>query len=356
MDPQPTVYPSSTSPVVVSPQMQSLPYQPTYLAPIPQSQESPYFPNPQQQFAYPMYPPQQGNPIYAQPPQPVSIPSDYGIPTPPPHEISKMRDVPLETDIDAQADMTSEQAYEVHYNFEEHKHLDFGGWFKQGWDLYKEHWAYYSVFELAFWIIYLLTSTDEIEEADKFPIFALLGGLLGWVAWPLRFGYFVAGANIVRHRTETNQTEPVPFVVSHLFRPFYVYFPLLWLLILYGLAVTFGLICFIIPGLYFGISFAFAPLLYLENHHLPNYFDPQAASRFGILDAFSVSRRVVTKYFFQVLLFFLVALGINLIASFLIILPLVTLPVTCLASVFAYRDLFGLQPHRGVDTHCFCCR
>jgi len=249
----------------------------------------------------------------------------------------------------------ADQAFGMHFNFDERRQVDIMTWLARGWGLYKENWAYYTIFAAVFMAVNWMSEFGEAGDPHEMMVWFGLETGLSCLIWPLQLGYFVAGAHIVRHRVGGPVGIDVPFTTANLFRPFYLYLPLFALLLLVGLAVSLGFLLFIVPGFYLVVTLSFAPYLYLENHHSVNYFDPLATSSFGIIDAITVSRRIVHNYFCKVFCFLFLLAVINVIADLLVVLPLIAIPVTCLSFVFAYHDLIGLMPHRGLDDRCFCC-
>ena len=90
-----------------------------------------------------------------------------------------------------------------------------------------------------------------------------------------------------------------------------------------------GLMACIIPGIYLAVAW------YLT---LPIIID----RRIGFWEAMEVSRRVVTKHWWNIFLFAIVCGVINFCGVLLCGIGLfVTFPLTVLATTFLYEDLFG---------------
>jgi uncharacterized membrane protein len=115
-------------------------------------------------------------------------------------------------------------------------------------------------------------------------------------------------------------------------QPFWKY---LGMSILLTLAIAIGLVLLIVPGIIFALMFMFAPLLVIER-------------QLGPIDALNESNRITRGHKWQLLglsaLLFLINL-LGLIA--LVVGILVSIPVSMLAFVHAYRVLGGtIEPRR----------
>lgn len=153
-------------------------------------------------------------------------------------------------------------------------------------------------------------------------------------------GYFIAGSHAIRGGTLGG------WKWQSLAHGVLLFFPMLAIGILYGLLVAVGLVLFIIPGLYFLIAYSFSACIYIEYRQ----------EGLGIVDAMSVSRKVLSKNFwaitgFIIFQFLLILAG----ALCLLIGVLVALPVASLMTVFAFRDIFGFSDKRILDQTCVCC-
>jgi len=156
------------------------------------------------------------------------------------------------------------------------------------------------------------------------------------MAMALTPGYFFAGAHTLRSGS---------FRGIALWHGFFYFFPFLLIQILYSLAVAVGIFLLIIPGFYFLVSMSFSGYVYFEYHF----------SGLGIIDSMTVSRRVISKHFCSMFWFLIVTMLLNLLGALCLFVGiLVSVPVTSLMSVVAFRDIFGLSS-KPMDTGCTCC-
>jgi uncharacterized membrane protein len=99
--------------------------------------------------------------------------------------------------------------------------------------------------------------------------------------------------------------------------------------ILLGLAVLVGLILFIVPGIIIGLAFGFSLYLVIEEDLKP-------------IDAFKKSAEITKGNRWPLFVLGLALIGINILGALLLLVGLlVTLPVSSLAIVHAYRTLAG---------------
>jgi uncharacterized membrane protein len=104
-----------------------------------------------------------------------------------------------------------------------------------------------------------------------------------------------------------------------------------WLLIsfLYGLVVTVGLALLIVPGIVLGLTFCFAPFFTAEGQR-------------DVVEAFRQSSRLVRGSKMQLFGLSLMLLGLNLLGLLALgIGVMVTMPMSVLAMVYAFRQLQG---------------
>lgn len=108
--------------------------------------------------------------------------------------------------------------------------------------------------------------------------------------------------------------------------------------LLIGVIVVLGLVLLVVPGVVFGLMFMFAPYLIIDKG-------------LGPLEAMRESKRITFGYKWQ-LIGLSVALGLlNLLGALALLVGLlVTVPVTSLAVVHAYRALIGRASSRAVLT------
>jgi hypothetical protein len=193
-------------------------------------------------------------------------------------------------------------------------------WVKQAWQLYKQKWFLFSLFTL----FYVAISS-----------FGMIGSL---VSFYLSFGTYIAGSHMVRGTV--NQFYP-----QSLFHGLYFFFPVLIMTFVMSLLIVFGLLLFVVPGLYLMIALQFTHKVYIEFHQ----------EGLSIFDAITVTRQVLHKHFWGILLYTMAMLGLVLLGTAgLLIGLLVTLPIIELTSIFAIQDIFGPSHGRKLDGNCLC--
>lgn len=105
------------------------------------------------------------------------------------------------------------------------------------------------------------------------------------------------------------------------------YLPYLGATILTGIAVVVGLILLIIPGLIAAMMLLFVKFVVIDRN-------------MGPIDALKESARITKGHRMTLFLFVLAIAVINIIGAVLLLIPLlVTIPVSSLAMVYAYRTL-----------------
>jgi uncharacterized membrane protein len=155
----------------------------------------------------------------------------------------------------------------------------------------------------------------------------------------LQIGFFIAGTHAIRG-------GQFAFRWTYLFHGILLFFPVIVISILYSLLVCVGLFLLILPGLYFMVAYSFSIPIYIEYRQ----------EGLGILQAMEVSRKLLTKHFWSIVLFYIcqvliaiagvLALGVGVIVS---------IPVALLMTAFAFRDIVGLSEARTLDNTCVCC-
>ena len=117
-------------------------------------------------------------------------------------------------------------------------------------------------------------------------------------------------------------------------RPFWKY---VGASLLFSLAVGIGLVLLIVPGIIFGLMFMFAPFIVIERE-------------VGPIDAMNASNQLTRGHKWQLLGLVLLLVLINLLGLMaLVVGMLVSIPVSTLAFVHAYRVLGGRPEARPVD-------
>jgi len=196
-----------------------------------------------------------------------------------------------------------------------------GRWFDESWTLFSQNWGICVAFTLVYLLVYCIPYVGPVVGLGLAP------------------GFFIAGMHGIRPNGGGFRGSP-------LFHGYLWYFPVLWIGILYMLAVMFGFILLIIPGFYFMIALSFSSMVYIEFR----------SEGLGIIDSMTVSRKVVGKHFCSILLFLILTYLMNVLGCLVFFVGLlVSIPVSSFMFVFAFRDMFGFSTHRKLDNSCFCC-
>jgi len=181
--------------------------------------------------------------------------------------------------------------------------------------------------------ISLLTSLfvlalEAVNQFNHRSIILSIAIIVG--AMIIRIGY-------VKIFLRINDGESPKFVeIFHEYRLFWKY---IGMCILYGLAILGGLILLIIPGIYWGIRFSFAPFILVDT-------------KAGPVKSLKESYALTKGKFGKIFLFWLVIGGLNILGFIALgVGVLVSLPVTTFASIYVYRELSkSLAPLTPVST------
>jgi len=196
-------------------------------------------------------------------------------------------------------------------------------WFHESWDVYKQHWVAFCLFT----ILYL--GVSFLRDIGVF------------LSVPLSYGFFIFVTNKIRYGGSSGAVRYDHFFFGYLF-----FLPCLLMTILQIISI-FVLFCLcILPGIYgiFALSFSF--LIFLEYHD----------QDIGVIGSMFLSCRVVNKHFLEVVMFLIIN-GLFLISGVLCfgVGILVTLPISAINLVFAFRDMFGLNLQKEQEKWCVIC-
>lgn len=138
---------------------------------------------------------------------------------------------------------------------------------------------------------------------------------------PLLVGFYLAA----RHLHTGGEAD-----IGLFFNSFQKFTPLLILTLLTTLVILLGFLILILPGIYFSISYLFAPLLVWFYEVSPR-------------EAMALSREIVSGHFIQVLWICLILLGINILG----VLAggvglLVTIPFSACVIYAVFDDIVGI--------------
>ncbi len=189
--------------------------------------------------------------------------------------------------------------------------LQIGSCFSRGWDLVKNH----------FWL----------TVGATFLIHLIAGavGAIPLVGWALTY-VFVGGLDWMFLKLIRGQKAEV----GDAFAGFNLAFgPLALFSLVAQLLVILGVILCILPGIYLGVSWMlFTPLIILDK-------------RLDFWQAMELSRKVVTRHWWQVFGFALVCLLVMICGMLLCFIGVfIAMPIVKAATVYAYEDIFGAGP------------
>lgn len=170
----------------------------------------------------------------------------------------------------------------------------------------------------------------DLLKADFWPIIGasalilVILGSVGLIAGPLLGGLFSYHLKKIRRQ---------PAQVGDAFAGFSsMFLPLFLGGLVVGLLVSVGFLACIIPGIYLAVAWKLTLPLIIDR-------------KLGFWDAMEVSRKVVTRHWWSMLLFVMVCWLVNFCGALAFGVGIFfSWPLTMLASAFLYEDLFGNTP------------
>ena len=210
-----------------------------------------------------------------------------------------------------------------------HTHFSPTAMVLSGWETFKSRSLFfigaYVLAGLIFWIVSGVASSLAPVVGEDAPLresFTLLGIISMILSVGINMLYSMGTTSFALKADHSARTV----TLSDLWcpRPFWKY---VWTNILYTVIVTIGFILLIIPGIIASLMFGFAMYLVIDKNMSPE-------------EALSESRRITNGHKWDLLLLGLLILGINIVGFLALIVGLlVSLPVSMLAMVHAYRTL-----------------
>lgn len=207
--------------------------------------------------------------------------------------------------------------------------LDVFGALGEGWSMFWQAPGKYVGYTLLLLALLLpmqlpsrFGSLDPDLEAGTAFFFMVLSLTASLLSIPLYAGFYVAAFRQLTYR------QPA---FGDFFRGFGYLAPLLLAALLTGLIVFAGTLLLLLPGIYFGVAYTFAPMLVVD-------------ARLGAWQALETSRKTVTRHWFTVSGLLVVLGFVNIVGVLALgIGMLVSLPVSYCAIAAAYRQVFGLR-------------
>lgn len=187
-----------------------------------------------------------------------------------------------------------------------------------GWEKFKTHFLFLWMMlgaTLGVSFVFNLLQKGAGEET-------LLGSLLGLVA--IVVGFIVQLGLIRMYLDLAEGTKDKVAVLFSQHRLLWRYFGAA---LLFGLMVVFGLILFIIPGVYFALKYQFYSYLIVDKN-------------LGVIEALKKSARMTDGIKWKLFGFSLVLCGLNFLGLIALVFGLlVTVPMSIMAYVYVYRTL-----------------
>ncbi|QSH39233.1 DUF975 family protein [Candidatus Kaiserbacteria bacterium] len=199
--------------------------------------------------------------------------------------------------------------------------------FVAGWESFKERPFFIIGLFLITTIISIITGLIADEVSD-----GVIGATVNVADFAIQTIIGMGSTLILLRlydRVETDYTD--------LLEPLHLFWKYLVASILVLLVVAFGLILFIVPGIVAGVALLFASYLIIDRD-------------LGPVEAMKESLRITNGHRWNIVLFLLLALGLNILgALFFGVGLLVTIPVSALAMVHVYRWLLNPPTEIGIE-------
>jgi hypothetical protein len=185
---------------------------------------------------------------------------------------------------------------------------DAGTYIRRGWEIFQDN--------IGMFIGYtLLTAAISIAAA-----FIPFGSIL--VSGPLTAGYYIVANKI---------SKGDAYEFGTFFKGFDYFVPLLLYSLIAGIFIALGIVALIIPGIYLAVAYTFAPLFIVF-------------AKMEFWDGMEISRKLVTKNWWDIFGFVLLLLLINLAGTLALLVGLLfTIPLTYCAIYAAFEDIVGTE-------------
>lgn len=207
-------------------------------------------------------------------------------------------------------------------------------------EIFKDAWAKLSGMKGTFWgaavIYYLIAMAFGFLLAAVFGILGMqsesgastiiaqvvIQVVQTFVLMPIAMGLFMIA---LKHSVGAN------IQVGEIFQHFNKAVPLFIAYILMTILTIIGFILLVIPGIYLSVAFAMTMMLIVEKDMSP-------------WEAMTVSRKAITKKWFNMFGFMIVAMIVVVIGMLALLVGLVwAAPLALLAFAMVYRDMFGVE-------------
>lgn len=194
-----------------------------------------------------------------------------------------------------------------------------------GWSSFKSRpWFFVQILII---LLALSISMNIVEEIIA-PLLTPIGNKSLSFALSLVLNAFTTAGTMVLYLRAHD--DVLAAKLANLWQP-KLFWRVLGLILVGGALIILGLILFIVPGIIVAIAISFSGYLLIEK-------------KTGVIAAIKESARITKGYRWQLFLLSLVLCGVNLLGALLLLVGLfVTIPVTTLASVHAYRSIQSRQ-------------
>lgn len=196
-----------------------------------------------------------------------------------------------------------------------------------GWETTKKNfWTILVILLIPLGISWIISFTTGSLYEMKDNSLYLMGFLITLAGWIINIEISYSQVVVFLKLVDKKKVE-----VSELFDNFKAGLLAKYFLVsfLYGLIVAFGLILFIIPGIYFGIKYGFAAYIYVDKNT-------------SVLDAFKKSAEITMHVKWQLLWFGILMMLITLAGALVFgVGLLLAVPLVYLAQLHVYRKLLN---------------
>lgn len=189
---------------------------------------------------------------------------------------------------------------------------------RYGWQTLKQNFWF---FVLILLIAGLISRAPGILIRDDKTV-VITNLLLAFIIWVLQF---LVNLGLTRIALLLHAgTKPV---WKEIFSQYSLLLPYIGASLLYGLIVAFGTILFIIPGIIWGIKYAFFGFVMVDKHT-------------GVMESLRLSAQLTAGLKWSLFVFSLAVIFLNILGAMALMIGLfVTIPITLMAAAHVYRRL-----------------
>ncbi len=189
-----------------------------------------------------------------------------------------------------------------------------------GWETAKENLGFFVMLLLVAALIYLIPWSVALLLSERGFLWSSMG--VSMVDFVLTAIIWMGIIKISLNFYDKKESE-----IEDIVSPYYLFFKYLLASIVYFIIVILGFVLFIVPGIYLAIRLWFFDYFIIDKE-------------MGPLDSLKSSFHATKGNVLKLLLFLILMGVINILGVLLLVIGLfITIPVTILASVFAYRKL-----------------